>query len=62
LDVAKSKTAEADARFDDRGRRVEESADYGDNVLIVDEDPEDLIVNGPSSQESADKDPQKRLF
>jgi DNA topoisomerase-6 subunit B len=36
LRVAKRKTAEADLRYDDRGRRIEESSDFGDNVLIVD--------------------------
>ena len=37
LTVARRKTAEADAKFDDRGRRVEETEDedFGDNVLIV---------------------------
>ena len=37
LGVAKKKTAEADAKFDDRGRKVkqEEGIDFGDNVLIV---------------------------
>ncbi len=44
LEVAKKKTAEADSRFDDRGRRVEEDAeDYGDNVLIVEQKPEDVV-------------------
>ena len=38
LAVAKRKTAEADARFDDRGRRVEEDEEgYGEHVLIVDD-------------------------
>jgi len=37
LHVAKRKTAEVDVKFDDRGRRVEESMDFGDNVLIVDQ-------------------------
>jgi DNA topoisomerase-6 subunit B len=38
LRVAKRKTAEADAHFDDRGRRIEEeeSVEFGDNVIIVD--------------------------
>jgi DNA topoisomerase-6 subunit B len=37
LRVAKRKTADADARFDDRGRRVEEEeAEFGENVIIVD--------------------------
>jgi len=40
LSVAKRKTAEADTRLDDRGKRVEEdeSEDFGDNVLIVNHD------------------------
>jgi DNA topoisomerase-6 subunit B len=38
LAVAKQKTAEADARFDQRGRRLatDEEADFGAHVLIVD--------------------------
>ncbi len=37
LDVAKRKTAEADVKLDDRGRKVEPKrrTDFGDNVLIV---------------------------
>jgi DNA topoisomerase VI subunit B len=37
LDLAKRKTAEADVKLDDRGRKVteEEDEDFGDNVLIV---------------------------
>jgi DNA topoisomerase-6 subunit B len=37
LAVARRKTAEADIKFDDRGRKVEvpEEEDFGDNVLIV---------------------------
>ena len=38
LNVAKRKTSEADARFDDRGKRLSEDGDdFGDNVLIVGE-------------------------
>jgi len=38
LHVAKRKTAEADNKFDDRGRKVEEGEeDLGDNVLIVEQ-------------------------
>ena len=33
--VAKRKTAEADAEYDDRGRRVAPEEDFGENVLIV---------------------------
>jgi DNA topoisomerase-6 subunit B len=42
LAVARRKTAEADARFDDRGRKLEEedAEGYGDHVLIVDADLE----------------------
>ena len=60
LEVAKKKTAEADAKYDERGRRVtdeEEEEDYGDNVLIVEQNPEELFGNGP-----APSDPQRKLF
>ncbi len=58
LEVAKRKTAEADARFDDRGRKLQEGdEDFGDNVLIVEHDPEDLLLNL-----TTDQDPQKTLF
>jgi DNA topoisomerase-6 subunit B len=41
LAVAKRKTAEADTKLDDRGRRIEEDEEgYGEHVLIV--DPEGL--------------------
>jgi DNA topoisomerase-6 subunit B len=36
LHVAKRKTSEADARFNDRGERIEtDDEEFGDNVLIV---------------------------
>jgi DNA topoisomerase-6 subunit B len=39
--VAKKQTSEADAKFDDRGKKVAEpDDDFGDNVLIV--DPNDI--------------------
>jgi len=57
LEVAKKITAEADARFDERGRRMEETEDYGDNVLIVEQRPEDLVLTTPSPP-----DPQRKLF
>ena len=42
--VAKRKTAEADIRLDRRGRVVEEEeTEYGKNVLIVQQDPQDLL-------------------
>ena len=51
LAVARRKTAEADARFDDRGRRVEEDEEgYGEHVLIVDDAPiEDAATAAPSA-------------
>jgi len=59
LEVAKRKTAEADSRFDDRGRRVDpRNANYGDNVLIVEADPEQLLAG----RHGAARDPQKTLF
>jgi DNA topoisomerase-6 subunit B len=60
LEVARRKTAEADARFDDRGRRVEEEGDemdFGDNVLIVEQNPEEMLSNGMNGT-----DPQRKLF
>jgi DNA topoisomerase-6 subunit B len=38
LCVAQRKTAEADAKFDKRGMRVEDENGFGDNVLIVNQD------------------------
>src|SRR5437764_606794 len=39
VDIANRKTAVADTKLDDRGRRIEEAeADFGENVLIVDTD------------------------
>ena len=36
LHIAKRKTAEADTKLDERGKKIEESSeDFGDNVLIV---------------------------
>jgi DNA topoisomerase VI subunit B len=42
LHIAKRKTAEADVRFDDRGKKRTEDdvEDFGDNVLIVNPEPE----------------------
>ncbi len=56
--IATRKTSEADARFDDRGRRVAETdVDYGDNVLIVPPDPQLLLDSLPKRDGS-----QKTLF
>jgi DNA topoisomerase-6 subunit B len=57
--VARRKTAEADVRFDDRGRKIDEE-DFGDNVLIVKEedgDPEELLATLSNHH-----DPQRTLF
>jgi DNA topoisomerase-6 subunit B len=40
VDLAKRKTAVADARFDDSGKKVKAAQDFGENVLIV--DPEEV--------------------
>lgn len=58
LAVAKSKTAEADMKLDERGRVVEdEFEDFGDNVLIVDPEKKTVIVapgnNGEATSETA---------
>jgi DNA topoisomerase-6 subunit B len=37
LHVARRKTAEADTRFDERGRKVQEALELGEHVLIVGE-------------------------
>lgn len=49
MQVAKRKTAEADARYDNRGRKIEEEdgEDFGTNVLIV--NPDEEIPAPPSS-------------
>ena len=58
LEVAKKKTAEADVQLDDRGRPSEEGEeDYGDNVLIVEQQAEDLVLTNSPPQ-----DPQRKLF
>jgi DNA topoisomerase-6 subunit B len=58
LRVAKRKTAEADAQYDRHGKKVEPTeTEYGNNVLIVDQDPEELL-----SQHLNTDDPQKELF
>jgi len=57
LEVARQKTADADARYDERGRRVAEGNTYGDNVLIVQQDPEELL-----GQVTNNQDPQGKLF
>ena len=36
--MAKRKTAEADVVLDKRGRPISDEVDFGDNVLIVDQD------------------------
>ncbi len=60
LRVAKRKTAEADVKLDERGRKLEAADDFGDNVLIVDDQEgelEQLLANGSKTEE-----PQLKLF
>ncbi len=50
LQVAKRKTVEADTQLDDRGRRrMDGEEDFGDNVLIVEQSPEDLLASSESN-------------
>lgn len=63
LKVAKRKTSEADTKLDDKGRRVEEE-DYGDNVLIVQQDVDELLTEQLKGNGSANPDSngQQKLF
>jgi DNA topoisomerase-6 subunit B len=54
LKVAERVTSAADIRMDDRGKIIE-TEDYGDNVLIVDQDVEQLLAGD-------DEDGQVSLF
>lgn len=52
LSVAKKKTAEADAKFDDRGRRIEKEQaeeDFGGHVLIIKQDDEETVEDSTAS-------------
>ena len=55
LRVAKRKTAEADTKLDKHGKKVDESsANFGDNVIIREDEPEELLsailTNGKRSE------------
>jgi len=52
VDLAKRKTAVADARFDDSGKKVKAAQDFGENVLIV--DPEEVGGYPQHGQETKD--------
>ena len=57
LAVAKTRTADADMKFDDRGRRIEEDLqDLGENVLIVDPSDTSTLINrnAPAQQDATD--------
>jgi DNA topoisomerase-6 subunit B len=57
--VAKRKTAEADVKIDDRGRKLEGEENFGGNVLIVDDTDqkvEELLAQATKPE------PQLRLF
>lgn len=58
LRVARRKTSEADARFDDRGRRIEEGEEYGDNVLIVNQDVDAKLLDKLPAEDNS----QQKLF
>ena len=71
INVAKKRTAEADAQFDDRGRRVvakasseEDVEDFGDNVLIVSQDDPLAGIARPAKEKfeelHSDKGPVKK--
>jgi len=50
LDVAKKRTAEADMKLDDRGKRVEgNEEDFGEHVIIV---PQEEIKTGGTAEGS----------
>jgi DNA topoisomerase VI subunit B len=54
LAVARIKTAQADARFDDRGRRIQEAdAEMGSGVLIVERDERGAVVIPPPPLEAS---------
>ena len=54
--VAKRVTKEADTKLDDRGNKISPE-DYGDNVLIINDDPE-----GDLTEQLDKTTPQKKLF
>jgi DNA topoisomerase-6 subunit B len=56
LKVAQRKTAEADAKFDNRGKRVEHDTDFGDNVIIVDQE----TLGQPESDASSNSTPKSQ--
>jgi DNA topoisomerase-6 subunit B len=54
LEVAKKRTVQADVKFDDRGRAIEEGeTDFGKNVLIVEPGGEAVDGNGEGNGEIA---------
>lgn len=58
LRVAERKTSEADTKLDSRGKKIEETGDFGGNVLIVDQSPEALLEKGGKEQDEG----QQALF
>jgi len=56
LNVAKRKTASADLKFDERGKAIadDDTAEFGDNVVIVEQKPEQIFsdqINGNGKAE-----------
>jgi DNA topoisomerase VI subunit B len=56
LAVAKRKTAEADLKMDERGRAIvdEDDADFGEHVLIVEQDHEQILAEQLKARRAAD--------
>ncbi len=59
LKVAQRKTAEADAKFDKRGKRIDNDADFGEHVMIVDQETQEPTESSESP--STDKKQQTLL-
>ena len=55
VDTMAKAVEEADAKFDQRGRRVEKDTDFGDNVIIVNQD----LIEDQSDDEAGDSIPVK---
>ena len=59
LRVAKRKTAEADTKLDEKGRKLDPDTVYGENVLIVEEDQESLEKELLQRSKSRTPDPNE---
>ena len=59
LRVAKRKTAEADTKLDEKGRKLDPDSVYGENVLIVEDDQESLEKELLQRSKSRTPDPNE---